>query len=54
MHEIGVVSGFSAAYKLGAKYPFKDDANCKRLFALYLAASHGSRMRSEDRDGFFK
>lgn len=46
MHEIGVVSGFAAAYRLGAKYPFLDDDNCKRLFALYLGASHGSRMVS--------
>ncbi|KAM0786595.1 hypothetical protein ACM66B_002049 [Microbotryomycetes sp. NB124-2] len=53
MHEIGIVSGFAAAYKLGAKYPFNDDDNCKRLFALYLGASHGSRMRSEDRKGLF-
>lgn len=44
MHEIGIVSGFAAAYKLGGKYPFTEDKDCKRLFALYLAASHGSRM----------
>jgi len=44
MHEIGIVSGFAAAYRLGAKYPFTEDKDCKRLFALYLAASHGSRM----------
>ncbi|KAK4046052.1 hypothetical protein OIV83_006398 [Microbotryomycetes sp. JL201] len=53
MHEIGIVSGFAAAYKLGAKYPFNHDEDCKRLFALYLGASHGSRMRGEDRKGFF-
>lgn len=46
MHEIGIVSGFAAAYQLGARYPFTDDKECKRLFALYLAASHGSRMVS--------
>lgn len=50
MHEIGVVSGFAAAYRLGAKYPFLDDDNCKRLFALYLGASHGSRMVSPGLD----
>lgn len=46
MHEIGIVSGFAAAYQLGAPYPFTEDKECKRLFALYLAASHGSRMVS--------
>lgn len=46
MHEIAIVSGFAAAYRLGARYPFTDDKDCKRLFALYLAASHGSRMVS--------
>lgn len=44
MHEIAIVSGFSAAYRLGAKYPFADNDDCKRLFALYLGASHGKRM----------
>lgn len=46
MHEIGIVSGFAAAYRLGARYPFTADKDCKRLFALYLAASHGCRMVS--------
>lgn len=46
MHEIAIVSGFAAAYRIGARYPFTDDKDCKRLFALYLAASHGSRMVS--------
>ncbi|KAL8293062.1 hypothetical protein RQP46_000756 [Phenoliferia psychrophenolica] len=53
MHEIAIVSGFGAAYKLGAKYPFVDASECKRLFGLYLALGHASRMRSEDRKGFF-
>jgi hypothetical protein len=44
MHEIAVVSGFAAAYKLGADYPFTHEEKCKRLFRLYLAASHGMRM----------
>ncbi|KZT29612.1 hypothetical protein NEOLEDRAFT_1055262 [Neolentinus lepideus HHB14362 ss-1] len=54
MHEIAVVSGFAAAYRLGAEYPFKDSEECKRLFTLYLGASHGVRMRSGDRQGLFK
>lgn len=41
-----MVSGFSAAYKLGAPYPFKDDDDCKRLFALHLGLDHASRMVS--------
>ncbi|KAM0750661.1 nucleotide-binding domain-containing protein [Meredithblackwellia eburnea MCA 4105] len=53
MHEIGIVSGFAAAYKLGAKYPFADNADCKRMFALYLGLGHLSRLRKEDREGFF-
>jgi hypothetical protein len=53
MHEVGMVSGFSAAYKLGAPYPFKDDEDCAQLFRLYLALGHMSRMRPEDRKGFF-
>lgn len=46
MHEIAVVSGFSAAYQLGAPYPFVGDGKCKRLFSLYMLLSHGSRMVS--------
>lgn len=53
MHEVGMVSGFSAAYKLGAPYPFKDNEDCAQLFRLYLALGHMSRMRPEDRKGFF-
>lgn len=64
MHEIAVVSGFGAAYRLGAsyvvfldlrgcsarhsnacsRYPFRDNKDCKRLFALCLAANHMMRM----------
>ena len=43
MHELAVASGFSAAYRLGAKYPFSEVEGCGRLFKLYLAASHGMR-----------
>ncbi|GJE95068.1 FAD/NAD(P)-binding domain-containing protein [Phanerochaete sordida] len=53
MHELAVTSGFAAAYRLGADYPFKGDEDCERLFKLYLALSHGARMRKEDRKGFF-
>jgi hypothetical protein len=44
MHELAVTSGFAAAYRLGADYPFKDDDDCARLFKLYLGLSHGMRM----------
>lgn len=47
MHELAVTSGFSAAYRLGAKYPFSGDRGCERLFKLYLAASHGKRAVSK-------
>ncbi|KAG6810135.1 hypothetical protein H0H92_013167 [Tricholoma furcatifolium] len=53
MHEIAVVSGLAAAYRLGASYPFKDDGKCKRLFALCLAANHMARLRKDDREGLF-
>ena len=52
MHELAVTSGFSAAYRLGAKYPFSGDEGCERLFKLYLAASHG--VRAVSRRIFFK
>ncbi|KAF9463968.1 hypothetical protein BDZ94DRAFT_582884 [Collybia nuda] len=52
MHEIAVVSGLTAAYMLGAAYPFLEDLKCKRLFTLCLAANHLARLRKEDRDGF--
>ncbi|OCH84894.1 FAD/NAD-P-binding domain-containing protein [Obba rivulosa] len=51
MHELAVTSGFAAAYRLGADYPFHGDEECERLFRLYLAASHGVRMRKRDRKG---
>ncbi|KAI0674921.1 FAD/NAD-P-binding domain-containing protein [Trametes maxima] len=51
MHELAVTSGFAAAYRLGAEYPFHGDEDCERLFRLYLGVSHGSRMRKEDRSG---
>ncbi|CAE6532278.1 unnamed protein product [Rhizoctonia solani] len=53
MHELAVTSGFAAAYRLGAEFPFRGDDDCERLFKLYLALSHGSRARKEDRKGFF-
>lgn len=53
MHEVGIASGSSAAYAIGGKYPFKDDQECCRLFKLYHGLSRLSRMRGEDRSGFF-
>ena len=44
MHELAVTSGFAAAYRLGAEYPFHGDDDCERLFRLYLGLSHGTRM----------
>jgi predicted NAD/FAD-binding protein len=40
LHEIAVVSGFAAAKRLGAEYPFKQDANAKSNFGMYYMASH--------------
>ncbi|TFK71507.1 nucleotide-binding domain-containing protein [Pluteus cervinus] len=53
MHEIAVVSGFGAAYRLGAAYPFSKSRECKRLFALCYAVNHMKRLRAEDREGSF-
>ncbi|OBZ68035.1 hypothetical protein A0H81_11835 [Grifola frondosa] len=53
MHELAVTSGFAAAYRLGADYPFHGDEDCERLFRLYLMLSHGTRMRKQDREGLF-
>lgn len=44
MHELAVTSGFAAAYRLGATYPFHGYEDCERLFRLYLWVSHGTRM----------
>lgn len=46
MHELAVTSGFAAAYRLGADYPFHGEEDCERLFRLYLGLSHGTRMVS--------
>ncbi|PVG03214.1 FAD/NAD(P)-binding domain-containing protein [Serendipita vermifera] len=53
MHEIAIASGFAAAYQLGAEYPFKDNDEARRLFALVLGANYGRRMKPQDRKGFF-
>ncbi|CAO1617070.1 unnamed protein product [Sympodiomycopsis kandeliae] len=51
MHEVAFISGASAAYALGGRFPFKDDSDCCRLFKLYHGISRLSRMRGEDRSG---
>ncbi|KAL5523247.1 hypothetical protein ACEPAF_1514 [Sanghuangporus sanghuang] len=51
MHEVGLTSGFAAAYQLGADYPFNDDDGARRLFTLVLGVMHLSRMRKKDRKG---
>lgn len=38
-----MTSGFAAAYRLGADFPFQGDSECERLFKLYLGLSHGVR-----------
>ena len=40
MQEVAIVSGYTAAYSLGAKYPFEEDKECARLFHLYNALAH--------------
>ncbi|TDL22755.1 FAD/NAD-binding domain-containing protein [Rickenella mellea] len=53
MHEVGITSGFAAAYQLGADYPFNEDDDARRLFTLVLGLMHLTRMRKKDRRGFF-
>lgn len=50
MHELAVTSGFAAAHRLGADFPFTGDKECERLFKLYLALSHGKMMHKNTQD----
>ena len=40
-HEIAVISGFAAATRLGASYPFPDDDLARKQFDQYLLTIHG-------------
>jgi predicted NAD/FAD-binding protein len=40
-HEIAVLSGFAAAHRCGAPYPFPDDDLAAHQFDTYLAINHG-------------
>lgn len=40
-HEMAVMSGFAAAVRLGAEYPFTDDKFATNQFDQYLKYSHG-------------
>jgi len=53
MHETSICAGYAAAYSLGGKYPFAQDEEASRLFKLCYALLHMSRVRKEDRKGFF-
>ena len=45
-HEVAVMSGLAAAHRLGAPYPFADDADAAAGFDQYLSLAHGvSRAR---------
>merc|ERR1712071_368198 len=46
-HEIAVISGFAAAYRLGAPYPFENSKNelAVMQFDMYLSLIHGIRRR---------
>ena len=43
-HEIAVISGFAAAFRLGAKYPFEAEDDLGQ-FDLYLSLIHGTKRR---------
>ncbi|KAH9519331.1 hypothetical protein Btru_075279 [Bulinus truncatus] len=40
-HEIAIISGLAAAYRLGADYPFTKDQLAKKQFEQYLLMIHG-------------
>jgi predicted NAD/FAD-binding protein len=40
LHEIAVISGFAAAKRLGASYPFKKDKKAYKYFDLYYKVCH--------------
>ncbi|ORX39868.1 hypothetical protein BD324DRAFT_597443 [Kockovaella imperatae] len=48
-HEVAVISGMAAAYKLGADYPVELYENdfAKLCFRLYLLLAHGKRLKKE-------
>lgn len=48
-HELAIISGQAAAYKLGADYPAELYANdfAKLCFRLYLLLAHGMRLDSK-------
>ncbi|XP_005111352.1 uncharacterized protein LOC101864185 isoform X2 [Aplysia californica] len=44
-HEIGIISGFAAACRLGASYPFIEDKLAREQFEQYLLMIHGKPRR---------
>ena len=44
-HEIAVISGLAAAHRLGAAYPFTEDALAAQQFDTYLKVAHGVDMQ---------
>ena len=42
MHEVAVLSGLSAAYELGADYPFPQDKKATGSFYAFLLIAHGT------------
>jgi len=48
-HEIAILSGFAAAYRCGAAYPFESDDLATHQFDAYLSLIHGVRRRRRER-----
>ena len=44
-HEIAIISGLAAAYRLGADYAFADDQLAADQFDLFLSINHGRRRK---------
>merc|ERR1719193_600244 len=40
-HEVAVISGLAAAWRLGARYPFEPDEMARSQFDTYLRVAHG-------------
>lgn len=45
-HEIALISGLAAAHRIGAPYPFGDDALAAEQFDMYTRLVHGRRTRN--------
>jgi len=53
-HEIAVISGLAAAWRLGAPYPFPEDALAASQFDMYCGLVHGKKRSKRERKAAVK